>query len=247
MNRNLRLLLTESQVLWGTDAWGRYEEPPLCAVAVSATAGWQVIIGPSPGRGLSARLRQLLADAARAGPAAGLRPLLAPAVQELASAGITAGVHGGPSFVAEPPLPEAGPRPAASGDGSVRGSASASDVRLVGSCQRPPSWDEAEWPVLLAGRLGPWAMLVGGDQVLSICHTPRDSPAGAEAGVWTDPACRGRGYACRTTMAWARLMRERDGRQLFYSTADVNLSSRHVAARLGLPGIGWIWTLRACA
>lgn len=237
MDQDLRLLLDETLVLWGTDSWGRYQEPPLCAVAISA-AGHHVTIWPGLARGLPARLRQLLGAAGQAVPAPGLRPLLAPAVSLLEAAGITAAVLGGPSFLAEPPLaPPAG--------GTVMCSGSPADVRRVTGCRRPPSWDAGEWAALLGGQLGPWATLVDGDQVLSICHSSRDSPLGAEAGVWTSPVFRGHGYAGVTTAAWATLMRQRDDRPLFYSTADANFSSQRVAARLGLANIGWIWTLRA--
>ncbi|MFC5826580.1 GNAT family N-acetyltransferase [Nonomuraea insulae] len=82
--------------------------------------------------------------------------------------------------------------------------------------------------------------LAGGRQVVAICHSARNTPAGAEAGTWTSPAYRGRGYAAITTAAWAELL---PGIQLFYSTSADNHSSQRVAARLGLRGIGWLWKL----
>ena len=83
-----------------------------------------------------------------------------------------------------------------------------------------------------------------GDRVVSNCHTPRFNDRGAEAGTWTDPDYRGRGYAAATTAAWASLMAHSD-RHLFYSTSADNISSQRVAERLSLPLIGWMWQLRA--
>ncbi|WP_066951337.1 GNAT family N-acetyltransferase [Microtetraspora fusca] len=72
--------------------------------------------------------------------------------------------------------------------------------------------------------------------------TPRRTRAGAEAGTWTDPAFRGRGYAAATTAAWAGLL-SADCPHLFYSTSADNLSSQRVAGRLGLRAIGRLWKL----
>lgn len=264
MDQDLRLLLAETRVLWGTDSWGRHAEPPLCALAISG-ASHRVIVAPGLSRGLSARLRQLLDAAAQGAAAPRLRPALEPAVSLLAAAGIPAEVRGGPSFLAEPPLAEragAGPplaEPPLAAAGAERAGAeragavaagtsimcsgSPDDVCRVTACRRPPSWDAGEWSALLGGQLGPWAMAVDRDQVLSICHSPRDSPAGTEAGVWTHPEFRGNGYAGASTAAWASLLRRRDDRPLFYSAADANSASQRVAARLGLASIGWIWSL----
>jgi hypothetical protein len=259
---DLRLLLEETQVLWGTDSWGRYAEPPLGLAAISA-AGHRVTVWPDLARSLRARLRRVLEQAAQERLAPGLRDALQPAVPLLHAAGIAAAVHGGPSFLVPPLLdeplldepPQGGlqpgepplvkpPRAIAAGLRILRSDRPDDVSRLTGG-RRPPSWDEPEWAALLGGQLGPWAMLGVCGQVVSICHTPRDSPMGAEAGSWTDPAFRGNGYACASTAAWASVMGQRDGRSLFYSTADDNLSSQRVAARLGLASLGWIWSLRA--
>jgi RimJ/RimL family protein N-acetyltransferase len=103
-------------------------------------------------------------------------------------------------------------------------------------------WTPDEWRQLLDGDLGPWAFAMAGDEVVSICHSARLAERGAEAGTWTDPDHRGRGHAAATTAAWASLL-EGSGRHLFYSTSAANLSSQRVAARLGLPCIGWLWKL----
>lgn len=94
----------------------------------------------------------------------------------------------------------------------------------------------------MAGRLGPWAAVLDGGRVAALCHCARLAESGAEAGVWTDPAFRGRGYAAAATAAWATTLAG-SGRRLFYSTGADNLSSRRVAARLRLPLIGRLWTV----
>jgi hypothetical protein len=107
----------------------------------------------------------------------------------------------------------------------------------------PGNWHPVEWVELLDGRLGPWTMIVDGGRAVSICHTPKPVTArGAECGVWTDPAFRGRGYAAAVTAAWAAIVRP-TGRHLFYSTDEGNASSRRVAGRLGLRLVGWLWRL----
>jgi hypothetical protein len=103
-------------------------------------------------------------------------------------------------------------------------------------------WSAEDWTLLIDGALGPWAMAVSAEEVVSICHCARLSERGAEAGVWTDAAHRGRGYAAAVTAAWASLL-EGSGRTLFYSTSADNASSQRVAARLNLLAIGWIWKL----
>jgi hypothetical protein len=253
MDRELRLLLAEMRVLWGTDSRGRYEPPPLCALAASGNR-YRLAVRPDLDPGLRSRLRRVLVAAARGAPAPGLRQALAPAVPLLAAAGIAAGIQGGPSFLveAEPAadltgadLVETEPGADLTAGRSIVRSAGAAGLSRLAGCQRPASWQAGEWAELLAGRLGPWAMLVQDDQVLSICHTPRESPEGAEAGVWTSPVFRGHRYARVTTAAWAGLLRERDDRPLFYSTSEANAASRRVAAGLGLAGLGWIWHLQA--
>jgi hypothetical protein len=107
----------------------------------------------------------------------------------------------------------------------------------------PGNWGDDEWQDLLAGRLGAWVMARYANRVISICHTPVSSARAAEAGVWTHPEFRGRGYAATTTAAWAALMRPSRG-LLFYSTWRTNHSSQAVAARLQLRPIGWLWQLR---
>lgn len=112
----------------------------------------------------------------------------------------------------------------------------------VGPC-RVSGWTECGWSALANGADGPWAMVLTGGRVSSICHTARDSPAGVEAGTWTDPAFRGRGFAAAATAAWAGLP-ALAGRPAFYSTTADNLSSQRVAERLRLRRLGELWTVR---
>jgi hypothetical protein len=97
---DLELLLAETQVLWGTDSRGRYTEPPLCAVAISA-AGHHLLIRPDLDDDLAESLRHVLRSWVLALPAAELRPALMSAVPLLEVAGIRGEVHGGPSYLIE--------------------------------------------------------------------------------------------------------------------------------------------------
>lgn len=107
----------------------------------------------------------------------------------------------------------------------------------------PGNWEHEEWDDLLNGALGPWAMAVANDRVVSICHTPRPmTEQAAVCGVWTHPDERGRGYAAAVTATWAEILRP-SGRFLFYSTDAGDRSSQRVAARLQLRPIGWTWSL----
>lgn len=83
----------------------------------------------------------------------------------------------------------------------------------------------------------PWCAVIQGQQIAAMAFAARLGPEGAEAGVYTFPAFRGRGLAGQATAAWSA-MPELASRTLFYSTTVDNLSSRRVAARLGLRQIG---------
>jgi len=114
------------------------------------------------------------------------------------------------------------------------------------SCN-PGGWHPREWIELLDGSLGPWTMVVDDRRVLSICHTPCPLTArAAEAGVWTAPDVRGRGYATAATVEWAAMLRP-SGRQLFYATRPDNHSSQRVAQRLNARWLGWAWEVAAAA
>jgi len=83
----------------------------------------------------------------------------------------------------------------------------------------------------------PWCAALRDDEIASIAFSARIGPAGAETGVVTVPAFRGRGYAAAATAGWASLPSLRS-RALFYSTSRSNTSSQRVAQRLGLCFLG---------
>jgi GNAT superfamily N-acetyltransferase len=141
---------------------------------------------------------------------------------------------GGPVYVVPPDL--SSPPPAGC---TIVTSADNAEHDLVRG-RRPVNWDEDEWPVLIDGELGPWAMALVEDRVASICHTPGLVANAAECGTWTHPDFRGRGLAAATVAAWAPLAAA-PGRHLFYSTNDENLRSKQVAAHLGLRLVGRRW------
>ena len=115
---------------------------------------------------------------------------------------------------------------------------------VVDRLRTPITWEADEWSDLLAGAYGPWAMIIDGDRVLSICHCARLAPEGVEAGTWTVDDSRGRGLAAAATAAWAETCRPLPG-LVFYSTDINNRSSQQVAARLGLPLVGQLWKFRS--
>ncbi|WP_431909741.1 GNAT family N-acetyltransferase [Nonomuraea jabiensis] len=142
-------------------------------------------------------------------------------------------VSGGPCYLVRPPLRFDAPAHVIRSDDPSH----ATRLRPL----RPANWEPEEWDELLAGGASaPWAMIVEDGQVAAICHSARLTPEGAEAGTWTAPAFRGRGYAAATTAAWAALLPDV---RLFYSTGADNHSSQRVAGRLGLDAIGWLWKL----
>ena len=106
--------------------------------------------------------------------------------------------------------------------------------------RRPLSWEPDEWQQLLRGELGPWAMALADDNVVSICHTPAMSQEAAECGTWTHPDYRGQGLSPVTVAAWVAITAQ-PYRRLFYSTVDENLRSQRVAEKLGLRLIGRRW------
>ena len=83
----------------------------------------------------------------------------------------------------------------------------------------------------------PWCIALHEGEIASIGMTARIGPTGAEAGVITIPALRGRGFAAAATAGWAWLP-SLYGRALFYSTDRTNEASKRVADRLGLRLIG---------
>jgi hypothetical protein len=83
----------------------------------------------------------------------------------------------------------------------------------------------------------PFMAVVEKDRAVSICASVRISAAVHCAGVETQDAYRGRGYAASAVAAWATAVRAR-GASPFYSTSWANHSSQRVAARLALSLVG---------
>lgn len=79
----------------------------------------------------------------------------------------------------------------------------------------------------------PWCAAMIDGEVGSIAFAARLGDTGAELGLVTAKAFRGRGLASAATAGWTRLPALRS-RTLYYSTDRDNLASQRVAARLGL-------------
>jgi RimJ/RimL family protein N-acetyltransferase len=230
---DLELLRIEIELLWPPDDRGRIAGTEL--VIASSLAGCAAAIGTAVPDDLAAELAAAVAGAAPPADLSAPPPLLdhCRRLLEARLGPVALRPGSGPSYL----IPEQ--------------VASRSDATLVRSDDRavaalrglnPGTWEVDEWEQLLDGRLGPWVMAVRDGKVVSICHTPARSPRAAEAGVWTRPEYRGRGYAAAATAAWAALLRP-GGRVLFYSTSRTNVSSQRVAARLALRPLGWLWQL----
>jgi RimJ/RimL family protein N-acetyltransferase len=233
---DVELLRIEIDTQWEADAGGRLvrtrerDASPAPDVVIAGGRSSSVIMFGQHVPGEAARvLRAVVRDD---GDAAGL-----PSVVELAQRWLGPIERSkGPCYV----IPE-GTRFAPTAEVVCLGGPGSGWQRRVGL---PPysDWGAEEWELLFKGELGPCAMAISDDQVISICHTARLSEGGAEAGVWTDPRARGRGHAASVTAAWATLLAP-SGRHLFYSTSDRNLSSQKVAERLELHPIGWMCSL----
>jgi hypothetical protein len=237
------LLRIEIETLWTHDERGRlvaarrpdaYEGAPHLVVGVTTDGATVAAIG----RGVADALAdELLAEVARSPRVA---PSEVPAAFErctqlLRDALGDVETSGGPSYLIPPGTTFATPV-------AIRRSEGNPAEALRG--KRPDNWQVDEWQQLVDGALGPWAIATIDGAPVSMCHSARLSERGAEAGVWTAPEHRGRGYAAAVTADWAALLAP-SGRHLFYSTSANNVSSQRVAARLGLRPIGWTWRLSA--
>lgn len=83
----------------------------------------------------------------------------------------------------------------------------------------------------------PWSLLLVEGQIASLAFAARLGPSCAELGLATSPAFRGRGLAAAATAGWSAHP-NLAGWTLFYSTAQSNVASQRVAAKLGLRFIG---------
>ena len=219
------LLRLEMRTLWESDAYGRLRPSPLLAIAVAGD-GHAFHFGPDLPDDLRTAFSGEIEDA---------QALLEEYRKRLSR---PTRIEGGPSYS----FGEGTSIPILS-DLTISTSDEEVPQSLVDA--RPdPWWEPDEWRDLLAGRLGPWAIGHAEERVASLCHTPVGATLAAEAGVWTHPEWRGRGYAPTVTAAWARVARLRF-ETLFYSTGANNAASQAVARKLGLRPIGWIWQLRS--
>jgi RimJ/RimL family protein N-acetyltransferase len=222
------LLRVELGVIWRLDGRGRLPGPEELVIGVAADGMTAAVRADVPGS-VATRLLDLVSQGVPSPP--GQPPDVLARCDALLGGGRA--VSGGPCYLVRPPLRFEAPAEVITSDDPSH----AARLRPL----RPPNWMPGEWDELLVGGAGaPWAMIVEDGQVAAICHSARRTPEGAEAGTWTSPAFRGRGYAAATTAAWAGLL---PGTRLFYSTAANNHSSQRVAARLGLDAIGWLWKL----
>ncbi len=120
------------------------------------------------------------------------------------------------------------------------------DARLVGSDSEegagmmrgwatdgiPKAWFDLGFREL-ADFWTPWCAAIVDGEVASLAFAARLADTGAELGLVTAKAFRGRGFGAAATAGWSQLPTLRS-RTLFYSTDRDNVSSQRVAARLGL-------------
>lgn len=230
---DIELLRREMDTLWGTDLYGRpSHSQPLVALAVAGGSRC-VRLSPSLPVEVRRRLDQLDLQEAESSPEA-----LIERFRELLPFAAS-GYGGGPSYVFDG---ERTPEPT---NPELRIlSSEESDIEFLRTARPEPWWEAEEWDDFLAGRIGPWAVGVREGRVAALCHTPVASSVAAEAGVWTHPDERGRGWAGLVTSEWARVA-GKEFETLFYSTRFDNVASQAVARKLGLRPIGAIWQLHA--
>lgn len=240
MTSDLEHLEVEIDTLWLRNERGRLERRPNRGIAphlviAVSSAGWTLALGSEVSDALASELRAMVAAEPPSPDLASEPAAIARCRQLLKTPLGRTDLSSGPSYV----IP-AGTAFESSAD-MLRSSDENVQVLRGQDLQRLNSPAE-QWRELLDGSLGPWAMAMAADRVISICHSARLTDHGAEAGVWTDPDFRGQGHAAAVTAAWAALLAW-SGRHLFYSTSAANVSSQGVAARLSLRPIGWMWML----
>jgi RimJ/RimL family protein N-acetyltransferase len=226
----VELLETELAVIWS--AGRRDPEAPPSVVIGDAGDALVLAVRDDVDEDTAGRLRQVAGSLPVPHVASAVGDLLRPTLGPLE-------VTVGPSYDAADPAEQPPP---------ITGRLIRSDRPdpAVAGLRVPPTWEPDDWQYLLGGGYGPWAMVVEGDRVLSLCHSARFAPAGVEAGTWTAEDARGLGLAAAATAAWADACRVVPG-QVFYSTSAANLSSQGVAARLKLPLLGRLWKFRPAA
>lgn len=85
--------------------------------------------------------------------------------------------------------------------------------------------DVADWQ--------PFVAALDAGRAVSVCQSVRITPQAHEAGVETLAEYRGKGFARRAVVAWARRVLDR-GAAALYSTSWENVASRSLARSLGL-------------
>ena len=97
--------------------------------------------------------------------------------------------------------------------------------------------DTHPWLYRDLSTFGPCFAVLEDGLAASICFSSRIGARALEAGLFTLPEYRGRGYALAVTAAWGAAVRA-SGRVPLYSTAWENVASQAVARRLGLRMFG---------
>ena len=237
------LLAIEIDTNWTRDERGRLvqsrrsdltEAAPHVVIAKAAAAR-VVAFGSAVPDGVAAQLSAVIDADAPSGDPAEAPASLARTASIVSEAAGQVEVRSGPSYAVVS-------APAFSSDADVVTSLGPPQLQLQVPDGFP--WEPDEWRSLMGGALGPWAMCTRAGTPVSLCHSARLTSFGAEAGTWTHPQHRGRGYAAHATAAWASLFAP-NAQRLFYSTSADNRSSQCVAERLGLRPIGWLWKLVA--
>lgn len=225
---NVDLLATEIDVIWGLDSRGR-EEPPSLVLGDAGSANVVSARNDLPAT-VTDRVGDIVTENGLPKAARLVQQALTDAIGEVEETV-------GPSYDCDDPAPQPDP---------ARGrllTSTTTDVAELDAVHNPGTWATDEWQRLLSGEVGPWAMLVEADRVLSMCHSARIAAGGVEAGIWTDPDARGEGLAAVCTAAWAGACQDMAG-ETFFSTDAYNIASQRVAARLKLPPIGQLWKFR---
>jgi hypothetical protein len=111
------------------------------------------------------------------------------------------------------------------------------DAVAVTDANRERVRDTLPWLYRELGAPSPCMAILVNGQAVSVCFSSRIGTRAMEAGLFTQPEFRGRGYAARVTAAWALAVR-RAGLVPIYSTSWENLASQGVARSLGLVPFG---------
>jgi RimJ/RimL family protein N-acetyltransferase len=239
---DLELMHIEVDTIWERDGRGRLTharrpDRPRAphAVIVRAAEGEASFVGAHVADDLALQLEQIPHEPEPASNANAVPPAVSASAALLEPALGRVEITSGPTYLIPRGVTFDSPA-------TIRRSTDPDAHALIASAPPEANWEPEEWRDLIEGRLGPWAMALIDGRAVSICHSARLAPHGAEAGTWTHPEHRGHGHAAAATAAWAALLAD-SGKHLFYSTSAENRSSQRVAARLGLREIGCTWRI----